>query len=221
MCGIAGAVWTDPQLAISPDTLSQMTQRLRHRGPDDSGCYTSDLRIEPPYPALPGAALGHTRLAIIDVEGSRQPLSNEDGSVHAVFNGEIYNYRQLRSRLEATGHQFRTRGDSEVLVHLYEDEGPDMLQHLVGMFAFAIFDRNRRRFIPARDRLGQKPLVYSHQHGQLLFASEVKSLLAVPTLDRTVDPAAIDEYLLYQYVPHPNSIFRQIRKRSRFVNRMR
>jgi asparagine synthase (glutamine-hydrolysing) len=211
MCGITGAVWTDLRLAVSTDTLRRMTDALAHRGPDDQGAYTSDLRNELPA-VLPGVALGHRRLSIIDLPGSRQPMSNEDGTVQLVFNGEIYNYRELRLRLEGSGHQFRTAGDTEVLVHLYEDEGVDFVQHLVGMFALAIWDRNHRRVILARDRLGQKPLVYQWQSGRLLFASELKSLLAVPDVAREIDPSALDEYLLYQYVPYPNTIFRGISK---------
>jgi asparagine synthase (glutamine-hydrolysing) len=139
-------------------------------------------------------------------------MSNEDGSVLLVFNGEIYNYRELRLRLEGSGHQFRSSGDTEVLVHLYEDEGVDFVKHLVGMFALAIWDRNHRRVVLARDRIGQKPLVYQWQSGRLLFASEIKSLLAVPDVAREVDPSALDQYLLYGYVPYPNTIFRGIGK---------
>jgi asparagine synthase (glutamine-hydrolysing) len=212
MCGITGAVWTDSQLAISADTLRRMTDALAHRGPDDQGEFTSDLHFEPPYPAVPGVAFGHRRLSIIDRPGSRQPMANEDGSVQLVFNGEIYNFRELRLRLEGSGHRFCSAGDTEVLVHLYEDEGIDFLQHLVGMFALAIWDRNHRRVLLARDRLGQKPLVYQWQSGRLLFGSELKSLLAVPEVRREIDPSALDEYLLYQYVPHPNTIFRGVRK---------
>lgn len=212
MCGITGAAWTDPRLAVAADTLQRMTDVLRHRGPDDHGTFVSDLYHQPPYPAVPGVALGHHRLAIIDREGSRQPMGNEDGSIQLVFNGEIYNYPELRLRLEGSGHRFRSQGDTEVLVHLYEDEGPDFLRHLVGMFALAIWDRRHGRVLLARDRLGQKPLVYRWEPGRLLFASEPKSLLAVPGVPRDVDPAALDAYLMYQYVPHPRTIFRGIQK---------
>jgi asparagine synthase (glutamine-hydrolysing) len=212
MCGITGAVWIDSRLAISAETLRRMTDSICHRGLDDQGEFASDLRLEPPYPAAPGVAFGHRRLSIIDLPGSRQPMANEDDSVQLVFNGEIYNFRELRLRLEGSGHRFRSAGDTEVLVHLYEDEGVDFLQHLVGMFALAIWDRNHRRVLLARDRLGQKPLVYQWQPGRLLFGSELKSLLEVPDVRREIDPSALDEYLLYQYVPHPNTIFRDIRK---------
>ena len=209
MCGITGGVWTEPEKAISQETLQRMTDVLRHRGPDDEGAYCSEFACGE---TGTGVALGHRRLAIIDLAGGRQPLSNEDNSVWVVFNGEIYNFRSLRQRLEAAGHEFRTHSDTETLVHLYEDEGPGFLQYLVGMFALAIWDGHRRQLLLARDRLGQKPLVYCQEPGRLLFASELKSLLEVPGLPREIDPQAIDEYLTYQYVPHPRTIFRGIAK---------
>ena len=212
MCGITGGIWTEPKLAIDAGTLRRMTDVLRHRGPDDEGSYTSDYRVRTPYPAMPGVALGHRRLAIIDPQSNRQPVSNEDGTIWVTFNGEIYNYRDLRHRLEGSGHAFRTGGDSETLVHLYEDEGDEFLEHLNGMFALALWDENRGRLLLARDRLGQKPLVYRAEPGRLLFASELKSLLEVPGAPRDIDASAVDEYLTYQYVPHPNTIFRGIRK---------
>jgi asparagine synthase (glutamine-hydrolysing) len=189
-----------------------MVEVLRHRGPDDEDYFTSEFASPPGGEILPGVALGHRRLAIIDICGGRQPLQNEDGSVWVVFNGEIYNFRQLRQRLEAAGHRFRTQSDTETLVHLYEDEGPTMLSRLLGMFAFAIWDARKRQLLLARDRLGQKPLVYSLEPGRLLFASELKSLLEVPGMKREIDPRALDEYLTYQYVPHPRTILRGICK---------
>lgn len=212
MCGITGAVWTDAAEPIERATLKRMTDALVHRGPDDEGVYTSHLAAHTFAGALAGVALGFRRLSIIDVATGAQPLANEDGSVWIVFNGEIYNYRTLRKRLEGSGHQFRTSGDSETLVHLYEDEGLDFLRHLEGMFALALWDANHRQLILARDRLGKKPLVYRQEPERLLFASELKSILEVPGVPREIDPGAIDEYLTYQYVPHPNTIFRGIRK---------
>lgn len=212
MCGITGAVWTDAGEPIDPATLTRMTDVLAHRGPDDRGSYVSQTAAHHYPGGIAGAALGFRRLSIIDLAGGNQPLSNEDGSVWVVFNGEIYNYRTLRKRLEGSGHRFRTAGDSETLVHLYEDEGADFVKHIEGMFAIAIWDARQRQLVLARDRLGKKPLVYRHEAERLLFASELKSLLEVPGLPREIDPSALDEYLAYQYVPHPNTILRGFRK---------
>ncbi|MBN1851805.1 MAG: asparagine synthase (glutamine-hydrolyzing) [Pirellulales bacterium] len=212
MCGITGAVWTDSSQAIDAALLQRMTGVLTHRGPDDAGTFTSAVHMEAPYPMTPGVALGFRRLSIIDLTGSHQPMANEDGSIWIVFNGEIYNFRDLRRRLEGNGHCFSTNGDTETIIHLYEDEDLGFLNHLVGMFALAIWDRNKRRLILARDRLGQKPLVYYQDANRLFFSSELKSLLQVPDIPRDIDPNAIDEYLLYQYIPYPNTIFRGIRK---------
>jgi len=212
MCGITGAIWSDPKKELDEPTLRRMTDVLRHRGPDDEGTHRTGFELHRGGGPLPGVALGHRRLAIIDVAGGHQPMANEDGSVWVVFNGEIYNYGPLRRRLEGGGHRFRTQSDTETLVHLYEDEGPGLLEHLNGMFALAIWDARRRQLLLARDRLGQKPLVYRHEPGRLLFASELKSLLQVPGVPRQIDPQALDEYLTYQYVPHPRTIFRGICK---------
>ena len=212
MCGITGAIWNDPAAALDVATLERMTDLLAHRGPDDRGEYRSDYRLQTGGEPRPGVALGHRRLSIIDLAGSRQPIANEDGSIWVVFNGEIYNYRDLRRRLEGAGHRFRSDGDVETIVHLYEDEGVEFAKHLWGMFAVAIWDAPRRRLVLARDRLGKKPLVYRVENNRLLFASELKSILAVPGVPREIDPGALDEYLTYQYVPHPNTIFRGIRK---------
>ena len=212
MCGITGAIWTEPRLAIDQPTLARMTEVLRHRGPDGEGFLRSDLALRQGRANLPGVALGHRRLAIIDIPGGRQPMSNEDGSVSVVFNGEIYNFRSLRRRLEGRGHRFQTECDTETLVHLYEDEGPEMVHLLDGMFAFALWDAERGQMLLARDRLGKKPLVYRHEPGRLLFASELKSILQVPGVPRNIDPQALDEYLAYQYVPHPHTIWQGISK---------
>jgi len=205
MCGITGAVWTSGQ-PVSREALDDMTDILRHRGPDGRGTYWQ------PCPDGSGVALGHRRLSIIDLATGGQPLANEDQTVWVTFNGEIYNYRELRAALVAAGHVFRTDTDTEVLVHLYEDHGPDLVDQLRGMFAFAIWDARRRRLLLARDRLGQKPLVYRVEPGRLLFASEIKSLLRAPGVPRDIDLGAIDAYLAYLYVPHPRTIFRGISK---------
>ena len=180
-----------------------MMNRLVHRGPDDSGDYHDN-----------NAALGFRRLAIIDLAGGHQPLSNEDGSIWTVFNGEIYNFPALRHRLEAKGHSLRSTGDTETLVHLYEDEGTRMFSLLRGMFSLAIWDVRRRTLILARDRLGQKPLIYRHDGKRLLFASELKALLALPenVVPRRLDPVALDHYLTYGYVPHPRTILEGVFK---------
>jgi asparagine synthase (glutamine-hydrolysing) len=212
MCGITGAIWTDPAQAVDAALLARMTDVLRHRGPDGAGHYQADYFLRPPYEQMPGIALGHRRLAVIDLATGSQPLANEDESVWIVFNGEIYNYEYLRRRLEGSGHKFRTQSDTETIVHLYEDEGPSCFSHLNGMFAVAIWDARRRRLVLGRDRLGKKPLVYRAEPNRLLFGSELKALLAVPGLPREIDAGAIDEYLTYQYVPHPNTIFRGFKK---------
>lgn len=212
MCGITGAVWADPQSAISPEVLEKMTAAIAHRGPDDLGQYQSEWRHQMPQGITPGVALGFRRLSIIDLATGQQPMSNEDQTVWLVFNGEIYNYRDLRRRLEGNGHTFHSESDSETIVHLYEDEGLDCFQHLNGMFALAIWDARRRRLVIARDRLGQKPLVYQHEAGRIAFASELKSLRQIPGIGATIDPNAVDQYLTYQYVPHPGTIYREFRK---------
>jgi asparagine synthase (glutamine-hydrolysing) len=197
MCGICGAVWADSAHELAAGSLERMMDRLAHRGPDDAGVYRDGH-----------AELGFRRLSIIDLAGGHQPLSNEQGTIWTVFNGEIYNYPALRRRLEAKGHQLRSSGDTEVLVHLYEDEGTRMFSLLRGMFALAIWDAPRRTLILARDRLGQKPLVYHHDRRRLVFASELKALLALPEqiIARDLDPLALDSYLNYGYVPHPRTM---------------
>lgn len=212
MCGITGAAWTDAASPIERDTLLRMTNVLRHRGPDGDGAYSSHVSIPRSHNDRLHVALGHRRLSIIDRRGGHQPMSNEDGTVWVTFNGEIYNYRLLRCRLEGTGHTFRSQSDTEVLVHLYEDEGVDFLRHLNGMFALAIWDARVGQLVLARDRLGEKPLVYRHEPHRLLFASELKSLLEVADVPRQLDPGALDAYLTYQYVPHPECILRGFNK---------
>ncbi|MGH7127930.1 MAG: asparagine synthase (glutamine-hydrolyzing), partial [Planctomycetaceae bacterium] len=214
MCGLTGAVWSGEHEPLSDAVLRRMTDVLAHRGPDDAGLYFSPQSrgVSARSDGGPCAALGFRRLSIIDLEGGHQPLSNEDGTIWIIFNGEIYNYRELRPPLEAAGHRFRTHSDTETIIHLYEEHGSDCVEHLRGMFVFAIWDERRRRLFLARDRLGQKPLFYRHDPGRLIFASELKSLLQMPGAPREVDPQAVDLYFTYQYVPHPHCILRGYRK---------
>jgi asparagine synthase (glutamine-hydrolysing) len=186
---------------VPSEVLSAMGQALAHRGPDGEGTF-----------AAGPVGLIHRRLAIIDLEGGRQPLSNEDASIHVVFNGEIYNYRELRTRLERRGHNFRTNSDTEVLVHLYEDHGAELCQHLRGMFAFAIWDARRQQLLLGRDHLGQKPLYVYRDGSKLLFGSELKAILAHPGVDRAVSPAAIEDFLTFGFIPGPRSVFQRISK---------
>jgi asparagine synthase (glutamine-hydrolysing) len=178
-----------------------MCDAIVHRGPDSDGYHVAD-----------GIALGMRRLSIIDVAGGRQPIANEDGTVIVVFNGEIYNHHALRRELEAAGHRFRTHSDTEVLVHLYEEHGPDMAKRLDGMFAFAIWDSVRRKLLLVRDRTGQKPLSYFPRPGGLAFCSELRSLWALEPLSLEVSPAAVTSFLAFGYVPDPDSIFKGVRK---------
>src|SRR6185437_12142206 len=178
MCGIAGST-RDP----GAEDVRAMCATLRHRGPDDEGIHAD---------ARSGVSIGARRLAIMDIDGGHQPLSNEDGTVWAAFNGEIYNHRKLREDLRGRGHVFSTNGDTEVLVHLYEEYGEAMVHALEGMFAFALWDERARRLLLARDRFGEKPLFVHEQGGELLFASELSSLLQVRPQLRELDPAAID-----------------------------
>jgi asparagine synthase (glutamine-hydrolysing) len=202
VCGICGIVSNDPSERINPGVIRRMRDTLIHRGPDDKGSYVA-----------PGVALGHRRLSIIDLrpEG-RQPMANEDGSVQIVFNGEIYNFAEHRDWLIAKGHRFKSRTDTEVIIHLYEELGVDCLKHLRGMFAFAIWDERKRSLFVARDRLGKKPLFYRFDGRRFLFASELKALLAYPGINCEPDPEAIDYYLSFGYVPGPLSAFKGIRK---------
>ncbi len=211
MCGITGAVWRDVSSAIDPETLTKMTEAIAHRGPDDSQTWIGTDHRDA-YGHSVGVALGFRRLSIIDLQGARQPMANENGTVRMVFNGEIYNYQTLRRRLEGTGHQFSTAGDGESILHLYEDLGTDCFSQLNGMFAIAIWDANRNRLVLARDRIGQKPLYYAVQNDRLIFASELKSLATVKGVCNELDPAAIDEFLTYQYIPHPGTIWKGVRK---------
>ncbi|MBI3802517.1 MAG: asparagine synthase (glutamine-hydrolyzing) [Nitrospirae bacterium] len=201
MCGIAGWVQSDPRQEVDRSILQQMVDIQQHRGPDAAGLFTE-----------PGIGLGHRRLSIIDRSGGQQPMTNEDGSVWIVFNGEIYNFLGLRAELIDRGHRFATRSDTETILHAYEEFGPDCLRRLRGMFAFAIWDRPRRQLLIARDRLGKKPVYYTHQADRLLFASEAKALLSVPGVERAVNWGALDPYLSLRYVPGPTTLFQGITK---------
>jgi asparagine synthase (glutamine-hydrolysing) len=199
MCGIAGVVVHGEH--VDRELLEAMCDSLRHRGPDAAGMYVEG-----------NVGLGIRRLAIIDLVTGDQPLSNEDGSVVLVFNGEIYNHVALRDDLEAQGHRFVTRTDGEVIVHLWEDHGADCVQRLRGMFAFAVWDARRQTLFLARDRLGKKPLFYAQRRGSLRFASEPQAILRDPGISREPDPSALDAFLVNQYVPHHHCAFRHLRK---------
>lgn len=202
MCGIVGIFDTRGERDINRTVLHRMNESQHHRGPVEG-----DLYLEP------GVGLGHRRLSIIDLATGQQPLFNEDASVVVVFNGEIYNYQQLIPELQALGHVFRTRSDTEVIVHAWEAWGKDCVKRFRGMFAFALWDRNQQTFFLARDRLAVKPLYYAHlDDGTLLFGSELKSLLAHGGLKRDMDPLAVEEYFALGYVAEPRTIFRQAKK---------
>ncbi len=202
MCGITGIFDTRSARSIDRVALQRMNDSQWHRGPDEGS-----LHVEP------GVGLGHRRLSIIDIATGQQPLFNEDGSVVVVFNGEIYNYQSLIPELQALGHVFHTRSDTEVIVHAWEAWGPDCVKRFRGMFAFALWDRNRQTFFMARDRLAVKPLYYAVlDDGHLLFGSELKSVLAHGGLRRDLDPCAVEEYFALGYVAEPRTVFRQALK---------
>jgi asparagine synthase (glutamine-hydrolysing) len=203
MCGITGAVGRD---AVDREALVRMTRVLRHRGPDDEGFFLNG------YDDGVGIALGFRRLSIIDLDTGNQPIANETGSVRLVFNGEIYNFAELREELESKGHVFSTMADTEVIVHLYEDVGLRCVERLNGMFAFALWDEERRQLLLARDRFGKKPLYYADLGHTLVFGSELKALREHPLCPHEVDTEALSQYLLLEYVPAPQSMVRGVRK---------
>lgn len=197
MCGIAGfASW---KCRPAKDSVIAMTQSLKHRGPDGDGIFINNT-----------FALGHTRLSIIDIEGGAQPMANEDSSIVIIFNGEIYNYKELRNMLLAKGHSFSSTSDTEVIIHLYEEEGANMFKHLNGMFAIAIADIRRTTLVLARDRLGKKPLFYYAADDQVVFASELKALMLHPAVPRELDVLAAYDYLSLNYVPGVRTLMRHI-----------
>ncbi len=201
MCGIAGVLYADPARPPEAEVLRALGDAIAHRGPDAEGFWNE-----------PGIGLVHRRLSIIDLAGGDQPIGNEDGSLQVVFNGEIYNYQELRRGLETRGHRFRTHSDTEVLVHLYEEEGERLVERLRGMFAFALWDRTRRRLLLARDRVGIKPLYLYRDAEKLLFGSELKAILAHPGVARDLDPAALEDYLAFGMVPGARAIFKHVEK---------
>ena len=221
VCGVCGEI-TFHSRNVRFETIQRMCRVLAHRGPDDMGMvffdgdrsveskHESDGRVE--NDGFEGG-FGHRRLSIIDLsEAAHQPMSNEDGSLWIVFNGEIYNFQDLRTELEKKGHVFKSRSDTEVVLHAYEAWGVECLTRFRGMFAFALWDSKQQRLFAARDRLGKKPLVYVHQNGRFLFASEIKAILEAPGIERRVDPVALHYYLTYQYVPSPYTIFDGVKK---------
>jgi asparagine synthase (glutamine-hydrolysing) len=204
MCGICGILSPSASLAIDERTVARMCSRLAHRGPDGEGMWSDPAQ---------GAALGHRRLSIVDLsQAGAQPMPNEDGTVILTYNGEVYNHAELRKELEAAGHVYRSHTDSETIVHLYEEEGFRCVERLEGMFALAIWDARKRELFLARDRVGVKPLYYAQLPGGLLFASEIKALLAHPAMVRELDGEALFHYLTFAFAPAPRSLFQGIRK---------
>ena len=201
MCGIAGFINFDRSQSADQQIARKMTAAIIHRGPDDEGFYFKN-----------NVALGMRRLSIIDLTGGHQPISNEDGSVWVVFNGEIYNFAELRERLIKRGHQFKTNSDTETIVHLYEDHGDELVGYLNGMFAFALWDERRRRLLIARDRCGEKPLYFTETPHSFIFASELKALIEHPQVQRRVNLLALRKYLQYEFVPSPHSMIEGVQK---------
>jgi asparagine synthase (glutamine-hydrolysing) len=201
MCGLTGIFEYQRPTEISKDLVRRMNETIVHRGPDDEGIFVG-----------PGIGLGFRRLSIIDLSGGHQPISNEDGSIWVMLNGEIYNYPELRKEMLDKGHKLATRSDTETIVHLYEEYGEDCFARLRGMFAVVIWDSNQRKLLMARDRVGKKPLFYSADSKRVLFGSELKALLAGDDLSRDMDPQALCDYFSFGYIPAPKTIYRSVRK---------
>jgi asparagine synthase (glutamine-hydrolysing) len=201
MCGICGAFYTDRSRRAERETLAEMNRQIVHRGPDDDGFFAEG-----------NIGLAMRRLSIIDIKTGHQPISNEENDVWIVYNGELYNHQELRKGLEARGHRYRTHSDTETIVHLYEEYGRDCVQHLRGMYAFAIWDRRKRRLFIARDRLGIKPLYYRFDGKTLLFGSEIKAILAHPGVTPEFNRSTLSEYLAFGYIPEPETMYAGIRK---------
>jgi len=201
MCGICGIIHDDPLRGVERNVLEAMNRTLIHRGPDDEGYFYGR-----------GSGLAVRRLSIIDVEGGHQPMSSEDGLIYAICNGEIYNYRELRRELQRDAHTFLTNSDVEVLPHLYEDHGENLISKLNGMFGLAVWDEKRRTLIIARDRMGEKSLYWMHRSGVFLFGSELKALFAHPSVEALLDKTSLAKYLAYEYVPAPHTIVEDVHK---------
>jgi asparagine synthase (glutamine-hydrolysing) len=201
MCGLTGIFEYERLTEIPKELVHRMNETIVHRGPDDEGIFVG-----------PGIGLGFRRLSIIDVSGGHQPISNEDGSIWVMLNGEIYNYPELRKELLQRGHTLATRSDTETIVHLYEEYGEDCFAKLHGMFAIVLWDARQRRLLMARDRVGKKPLFYSADRQRVLFGSELKALLAADGLSRDIDSQALSDYFSFGYIPAPKTIYRSVRK---------
>ena len=201
MCGLVGIVYRDRHRPVNPDDLKRMCNALVHRGPDDQGLFV-DRNV----------GLGMRRLSVIDLATGHQPIPNEDGRIWIVFNGEIYNYLELRKTLEKKGHRFSTNTDTETIVHAYEEYGEDCVTKLNGMFAFAIWDSLEQKLFLARDRLGIKPFYYFLTDGCLVFGSELKAILECKEVPRAIDLEALDSFLTLEYILAPLSIFQGIKK---------
>jgi asparagine synthase (glutamine-hydrolysing) len=202
MCGICGKIYHTIDKKVDKALIKKMSSVLTHRGPDDEGVYVKN-----------NVGLGHKRLSILDLSpAGHQPMSNEDGSIWIVFNGEVYNFLDLREELQKKGHTFVSQTDTETIIHLYEEKGIECVQDLRGMFAFALWDENKQRLFCVRDRAGKKPLVYARTKDALLFASEIKSLLIDPSIKKDIDCTAVHHFLTYQYIPSPQTGFTSIKK---------
>ena len=204
MCGICGEIRLGGNGRVQREHVRAMSEALVHRGPDASGLFISpDEQV----------GLGFRRLSIIDISPSaNQPLANEDETIHLVFNGEVYNFLELRKRLESRGHRFRSRSDAETVLHLYEDKGPDCVKEIEGMFAFGIWDQRQRHLTLARDRSGKKPLFYARREQRLVFASEIKAFFAHPEVDVQIDPSSVPSYFIHGYVPTPQTFYEGVRQ---------
>jgi len=201
MCGICGVFDSRPEAVVHRHTLKAMADTIMHRGPDDEGFFNSG-----------GVGLAHRRLSIIDLSGGHQPLANEDGAVWIAFNGEIYNFEELNRKFLASGHVFKTRSDTETIIHLYEELGENCFAELRGMFAIALWDARRKRLVLARDRLGKKPLFYAWDGKRLVFGSEIKAMWPAGNIPKDIDVEALSDYFSLQYVPAPKTIYRSVRK---------